>query len=110
MNRSVIEHETPVGGNIFADLGFAPDEATALHAESQRRIADALAIKMQLMSEIQGWIVAGGLTQQQAAEKLHVSRPRITDVVGKKGARFSIDTLIAMVERTGKRVTVQVCG
>jgi predicted XRE-type DNA-binding protein len=108
MKSTFIEHVTPVGGNVFADLGFPPEEAAALHAESQRQIADALHIKMQLMKEIQDWIIASKLTQQQAAEKLHVSRPRITDVVGKKVARFSIDTLISMVERTGKRVTVQV--
>jgi hypothetical protein len=31
-------HITPVGGNVFADLGFEPLEAAALKAESQRII------------------------------------------------------------------------
>lgn len=31
-------HITPVGGNVFADLGFEPEEAAALQAESKRII------------------------------------------------------------------------
>lgn len=38
-------HVTPVGGNVFADLGFEPEEAVALKAESQRIISEELAIK-----------------------------------------------------------------
>lgn len=34
-----IAHVTPVGGNIFRDLGFPPDEAERLKEESDRRIA-----------------------------------------------------------------------
>ena len=37
------QHVTPVGGNVFADLGFPPDEAARLLAESKVRIAAALA-------------------------------------------------------------------
>lgn len=32
-------HITPVGGNIFRDLGFPPDEAERLKEESDRRIS-----------------------------------------------------------------------
>jgi len=32
-------HVTPVGGNIFLDLGFEPEEAEAMLLESSRRIA-----------------------------------------------------------------------
>ena len=38
-------HITPVGGNVFADLGFEPEEAAALKAESQRIISEKLAIE-----------------------------------------------------------------
>lgn len=38
-------HITPVGGNVFADLGFAPDEAARLLAESRRKIAEELSKK-----------------------------------------------------------------
>jgi len=32
-------HITPVGGNVFADLGFAQEDAANMRAESQRIIA-----------------------------------------------------------------------
>jgi hypothetical protein len=35
-------HITPVGGNIFLDLGFEPEEAAALLAESREIISDML--------------------------------------------------------------------
>ena len=38
VTSTVITHITPVGGNIFADLGFPPAEAAALLAESDRMI------------------------------------------------------------------------
>ncbi|MDD5177587.1 MAG: hypothetical protein PHQ05_14310 [Sterolibacterium sp.] len=44
-------HITPVGGNIFNDLGFEPEESAALQAETQRIIAEKQAIKAHLMSE-----------------------------------------------------------
>jgi hypothetical protein len=40
-----IRHVTPADGNIFADLGFDQKEAATLLAESDRIIADKLAIK-----------------------------------------------------------------
>lgn len=47
-----IRHVTPEDGNIFADLGFGPEEAAALLAESDRIIVEKLAIKESLMTEI----------------------------------------------------------
>lgn len=35
---TIISHVTPAGGNIFLDLGFPPDEAERLKAESDQRI------------------------------------------------------------------------
>jgi predicted XRE-type DNA-binding protein len=50
------------------------------------------------------WIAASHLKQAEAAEKLHVSRPRVSDVVNKKVSKFTVDTLIEMVQRIGKKV------
>jgi len=44
-------HVTPVGGNVFVDLGFELEEATAVQAESQRIIQEKLAVKNFLISE-----------------------------------------------------------
>jgi len=45
-------HMTPAGGNVFTDMGFEPEEAAALQAETQRIITEKLAIKAHLMSEL----------------------------------------------------------
>lgn len=101
-------HMTPVGGNVFADLGFAPEEAAALKAESQRIISEKLAIKDSLMTELAGWIATNKLKQAEAAEILGVTRPRVSDVVNKKAIKFTIDALVVMLARTGKHVRLSV--
>lgn len=101
-------HITKVGGNVFADLGFPPEEAAALQAASKRIITEKLAIKKQLMTEISGWIVEKHLKQVEAAEILGVTRPRVSDVIQQKTVKFTIDSLVDMVARTGKQVSLSV--
>ncbi len=38
--KSWIEHEVPPGGNIFLSLGFPPEEAARLLAETDREIEE----------------------------------------------------------------------
>lgn len=99
-----IRHVTPAEGNLFADLGFGPEEAAALLAESDRVIAEKLAIKESLMTEIATWIEEKKLKQVEAAKILGVTRPRVSDVVHKKSVKFTIDALVDMLTRTGKQV------
>lgn len=40
--RTGTEHITPAGGNVFLDLGFKPEEAAWLKADSVRRIDEKL--------------------------------------------------------------------
>ena len=51
-SKSIITHITPVGGNVFADLGFQPEEAAALKAESQRVISEKLAKTLAAMPNV----------------------------------------------------------
>lgn len=101
-------HFTPAGGNVFADLGFEVDEAEALKVESDRIISEKMAIKEALMTEIATWIDEQHLKQTEAAIVLGITRPRVSDVVKKKAIKFSIDSLVDMVTRTGKQVMVSV--
>jgi predicted XRE-type DNA-binding protein len=105
---SRIEHVTPAGGNVFADLGFAREEALALKAESDRIILEKLALKEAMMAEIASWIHDKRLKQQDAATILGVTRPRVSDVIRKKTANFSIDALVDMISRTGRQVHFRV--
>ena len=54
------------------------------------------------------WIRVKKLTQVAASEILDVSRPRVSDLVNLKLGRFSLDTLVAMLLRTGKNVDLVV--
>ena len=101
-------HKTPVGGNVFADLGFDAQEAALLKAESNRVISEKLAIKESLMSELAVCINEQHLKQSDAAQILGVTRPRVSDVMNKKTVKFTIDALVDMLARTGKRVQLSV--
>lgn len=89
-------HVTAVGGNVFTDLGFEREEAARLK------------IKSQLMIEISEWIKSQKLKQEEAAQLLKVSRPRISDVMTGKIDKFTIDALVELLEHAGKHVTVKV--
>jgi predicted XRE-type DNA-binding protein len=82
--------------NVFADLGFSPEEARHLEVRSQ------------LMSALIRLITAQGLTQQEAAERFGVSQPRISDLMRGKIDRFSSDMLIDMLATAGAEVRVRV--
>ena len=92
----VIEHTTPVGGNIFADLGFPPEEAENLHVRSK------------LMIEMIGIIQDRGLKQKEAAELFGVSQPRISDLKRGHIDAFTIDSLVNMLAHAGVSVEVTV--
>lgn len=83
-------------GNVFADLGFEPEEAMNLK------------IRSDLMIEISKLIEQRGLTQTAAAELLRVTQPRISDLVRGKIDRFSVDSLIEMLGHAGANVSLAV--
>ncbi|WJV61509.1 XRE family transcriptional regulator [Pectobacteriaceae bacterium CE70] len=101
-----IRHLTPAGKNIFAELGFSEQEASALYADSLREIENTVAIKEKLMEEITVWITDSKMKQAEVATVLHISRPRVSDVVNKKVGKFTIDSLVTMLNRIGKPVSV----
>lgn len=80
-------------GNVFNDLGFAPEEAQNLKVRSD------------LMIELSKVIDARGLTQSEAAELFGVTQPRISDLKRGKIDRFSIDSLVEMLGHAGVRVS-----
>jgi predicted XRE-type DNA-binding protein len=95
---------TKAGSNIFLEFGFDAAEAEQFQAESQRQINNTIALKEQLMTELAQWITDNHLKQIEAAEILHVSRPRVSDLVNKKVNKFTFDTLLNMLNRIGKPV------
>ena len=81
-------------GNVFADVGFGPEEA------------DNLLLRAQLMSRIRE--TARDLTQREAAVLFGVSQPRLNDLLRGKIDKFSLDALVNMLARAGMRVELRV--
>lgn len=105
---TAVRHVTKPGANVFLELGFPPAEARRLHAASRKQINETRRLKRQLMDELSAWISEHRLKQADAAEILMVSRPRVSDVINKKTAKFTIDTLIELLSRVGKPVKIAV--
>ena len=103
-----IRHVTKPGANLFLELGFSVKEAKRLQTASHKQINDTRQLKEQLMSELAEWIEQHHLKQADAAQILMVSRPRVSDVVNKKTAKFTIDTLVEMLSRVGKPVRLAI--
>lgn len=83
-------------GNVFADLGFAAEDA------------EHLKVRADLMVALTKLLDARGLSQAEAAKLLGVSQPRISDLVRGKIDKFSVDTLISMLAAAGAQVSVSV--
>jgi predicted XRE-type DNA-binding protein len=83
-------------GNVFKDLGFDASEAENLRLRSQ------------LMIELERLIHDSRLTQNEAAELLGIQQSRVSDLVRGKIHRFSIDTLVNLLGKTGRSVEISV--
>lgn len=103
-----IQHVTPADANIFSELGFSGVEAEQLFLDAEREVEQLIALKQQLMQEIAVWIDEHKLKQADAALKLNISRPRVSDVVNHKTNKFTLDALVMMLVRLGKPVTLQI--
>ena len=101
-------HRTKTGGNVFLDLGFPPKKAKRRLAHADAQIDKSIRLKQQLMDEIAEWMKEASVTQAAAAEVLHVTRPRVSDVVNHKVDKFAIDALVSMLARIGKQVRLAV--
>ncbi len=95
---NVAKHASSENNNVFVDLGFEQQEAAKL------------IIKSQLMIQIRKWIKENDLKQEEAADILHVNRPRVSDVMTGKIGKFTIDALVDMLECAGLRVSVSVAS
>lgn len=83
-------------GDVFADLGFSPAESRNLRLRSQ------------MMTALRKFIEREGLTQADAAKRLQVSQPRISDLTRGKISRFSLDTLVNMLADAGLEVDLRI--
>jgi predicted XRE-type DNA-binding protein len=82
-------------GNIFIDLGYAPEEAAILQ------------MRADLMDNLRKFIEAKELTQVNAAKILCVSQSRVSDLIRGKWERFSLEMLVTLATRAGMQVSLK---
>ena len=70
--------------------------------------AEKMKLRSCLMIALKDYIVAEGLTQSQAAKKLGVTQPRISDLMRGKINVFAIESLVNMVVRAGLRIEMHI--
>jgi len=75
---------TRSSGNIFLDLGFPPHEASVL------------LLRAQLAEALRAWMEREGLTQAEAAKRLGIAQPRISDIARGKVELLSLDYLAGL--------------
>lgn len=81
---------------IFKQMGYADDNGAALLLRTQL----LKAVKTEL--EKKNW------TQQEAAQKLGVKQPRISEIYGLKIDKFTVELLVKYLYRLDKEVTFQI--
>lgn len=73
-----------------------PDPATA----AQMKLRSALMTMLRERIRVQGW------TQKEAAERLGVTQPRISDLMRGKIGLFSLDALVMLLTAAGVKLEI----
>ncbi len=76
--------------------------------EESPEVAESLKIRAGLMQELSAYIERSAMTQAEAARRLGVTQPRISDLTRGKIDLFSIDTLVNMLTAAGLHVDLRV--
>ncbi len=95
MKHRTAKTVTRSSGNIFVDLGFEPHEAAVM------------LLRCELAEAMRKWIVRGGLTQAEAARRLGIAQPRISEIVRNKVDKLSLDYLVGLCAKAGVVVKVK---
>ncbi len=93
---SEMVHES--SGNVFTDLGFDDGEAAILQ------------MRAKLIADLRENVIASGMTQTQAAERLGIAQSRLSDLMRNKWEKFSLEMLITLEARAGRQVILELAG
>jgi predicted XRE-type DNA-binding protein len=87
-------------GQVFASVWDALEDSPAEAANMR--------LRSELMIAVQEAVASWGLTQAQAAQRLDVTQPRLSDLLRGRISKFSLDALSVLAERAGLSVRVQI--
>jgi predicted XRE-type DNA-binding protein len=89
---------TRSSGNVFLDMGFPPHEAAVM------------LLRCELAEALRKWMAREGLTQAQAATRLGVVQPRISEIARNKVDKLSLDYLVGLCANAGVSVAVRLAA
>lgn len=95
MKKSTRKSAIQTSGNVFLDLGFPPHEAAVM------------LLRCELAEALRRWIEREGITQSQAAERLGVAQPRISEISRNRVDKLSLDYLVGLCAKAGVAVSVK---
>jgi predicted XRE-type DNA-binding protein len=95
MKKTTRKSITQSSANIFLDLGFQPHEAAVM------------LLRCELAEALRKWIDREGITQAQAAVRLGVAQPRISEIARNKVHKLSLDYLVGLCAKAGVAVKVR---
>jgi len=85
-------------GNIFLDLGFPPHEAAVL------------LLRAELAEALRQWMESEGITQSQAAKRLGITQPRVSEIMRGKIELMSLDYMVGLCAKAGVSVEVRLAA
>ena len=88
------EKITKSSGNVFTDLGFDAGEAVIFQ------------MRAKLMNDLRDFIRSSGMSQTEAAKRLGITQSRVSDLVRGKWDKFSLEMLVSLEARLGRKVTL----
>jgi len=91
-------HIAKGSGNVFLDLGFPPHEAAVM------------LLRCELAAALRQWMAREGITQAQAAKRLGVVQPRISEIARNKVDKLSLDYLVGLCAKAGVSVAVKLAA
>jgi predicted XRE-type DNA-binding protein len=95
---SVPRKVTESSGNVFLDLGFPPHEAAVMLLRA--KLAEALRV----------WMEREKLTQAEAAKRLGISQPRVSEIVRGKVELLSLDYLAGLCAKARIPVSLRLAA
>jgi predicted XRE-type DNA-binding protein len=84
--------------NIFLDLGFPPHKAAVM------------LLRCELAEALRQWMDREACTQAEAAQRLGVSQPRISEIACNKVDKLSLDYLVGLCTKAGVSVKMEMAA
>ena len=94
----MVKKVTESTGNIFLDLGFPPHEAKVM------------LLRAKLAETLRVWIEREKLTQAQAAKRLGIAQPRVSEITRGKVELLSLDYLVGLCAKAGIPVSLRLAA